>query len=148
MSTAHKRGKQQTDVILDAFRRLLDYCRGEDFKGYDPHDGLNSRIFARLGFQRSPVARLVLSTLCRRSPLNLRPLLGVERGHNPKGIALCLSALVRYARISPGPDVARLLEELKRLLRSLKSTGYSGACWGYNFDWQSRIFFYRNTPRQ
>jgi rhamnogalacturonyl hydrolase YesR len=29
----------------------------------------------------------------------------------------------------------------------MKIDGYSGACWGYNFDWQSRNFFApRNTP--
>jgi rhamnogalacturonyl hydrolase YesR len=30
---------------------------------------------------------------------------------------------------------------------SLKSPGYSGACWGYNFDWQARAFFQpKGTP--
>lgn len=27
------------------------------------------------------------------------------------------------------------------MLISLQSKGYSGACWGYNFDWQNRVFF-------
>jgi hypothetical protein len=33
------------------------------------------------------------------------------------------------------------------LLEELKSPGYSGNCWGYNFDWQSRAFYLpRFTP--
>jgi len=34
------------------------------------------------------------------------------------------------------------------LLISLQSKGYSGACWGYNFDWQARrlFLFPKNTP--
>src|SRR5205085_10666455 len=32
-------------------------------------------------------------------------------------------------------------------LLSMKLVNYSGACWGYNFDWQSRNFFApRDTP--
>jgi hypothetical protein len=30
---------------------------------------------------------------------------------------------------------------LAELLLKLQSKGYSGACWGYNFDWQSKAFF-------
>ena len=36
------------------------------------------------------------------------------------------------------------LEEAKRIsdrVLSLAHTGWSGICWGYNFDWQSRTFF-------
>lgn len=33
------------------------------------------------------------------------------------------------------------IEELAELLISLQSKGYSGACWGYNFDWQARRLF-------
>src|SRR5262249_42288550 len=39
------------------------------------------------------------------------------------------------------------LSFLLRQLGSLKSQEYAEACWGYNFDWQSRAFFApRNTP--
>ena len=36
---------------------------------------------------------------------------------------------------------------LKGLIKSLQTPGYSGMCWGYNFDWQSRIFFCRSIRR-
>src|SRR5690554_7826087 len=33
------------------------------------------------------------------------------------------------------------------LLLEMQNKDYSGACWGYNFDWQSRAFFLPiNTP--
>jgi hypothetical protein len=37
---------------------------------------------------------------------------------------------------------------LSDLLIQLQSKGYSGACWGYNFDWQARRYFYfpKGTP--
>jgi rhamnogalacturonyl hydrolase YesR len=36
---------------------------------------------------------------------------------------------------------------LSKEILELSTTGYSGACWGYNFDWQARAFFQpRFTP--
>ncbi|MCH6198335.1 delta-aminolevulinic acid dehydratase [Aquiflexum sp. LQ15W] len=33
------------------------------------------------------------------------------------------------------------IQELSKLLLSLKSAGYKNSCWGYNFDWQARRLF-------
>jgi hypothetical protein len=40
------------------------------------------------------------------------------------------------------------INNLTKQLISLKVDGYSGACWGYNFDWQARrlFLFKKNTP--
>ena len=38
-------------------------------------------------------------------------------------------------------SILERVDELAGLLISLKAKGYSGACWGYNFDWQSRRLF-------
>jgi hypothetical protein len=44
--------------IADAFYKLKIYCETEHFKGWDPYDGLNSKIF-----QAIPL--LKKSVLCR-----------------------------------------------------------------------------------
>lgn len=66
---------------------------------------------------------------------------------NAKGIALfALAALADYRRrrIKESEIQARVLVDA---LLSMKLDGYSGAAWGYNFDWQSRNFFAaRGTP--
>src|SRR5690606_36860652 len=37
--------------------------------------------------------------------------------------------------------------ELADLLIKIKNEGYSGGCWGYNFDWQARAFIQpKGTP--
>ena len=70
----------------------------------------------------------------------------VER--NPKGTALfALSALADYRRlrtVEAETDARALLDDLL----AARLIGKSGAaCWGYNFDWQSRSFFApRGTP--
>jgi len=133
--------------IEQAFNDLFQWCRARDFAGHDPFDALNSRIFQATPFARSETARLVWTQIIKRSPLNLRSLAGVPAEKNAKGIALfALAALANCRRlktIEAESEARDLLEELI----SLQISGYSGAAWGYNFDWQSRHFFAaRGTP--
>lgn len=77
--------------VIQAFRRLRDYCERENFAGWDPYDGLNSRVFKAMPLVgRSAVARLVWIQLFKRNPLNLRGLLLVPKQHNAKAIGLFL----------------------------------------------------------
>ena len=78
-----------------AIVKLLDYCRANDWAGYDPYDATNSRLFDALPFLNSRLPRLVLTQLLKRSPINVRPLLLIPKTQNPKAIALFLSALLK-----------------------------------------------------
>ena len=73
--------------------------------------------------------------------------MGVPVGKNAKGTALfALAMLARFRTLRTSEaesEARRLLDEL--LLARL--SGWSGAAWGYNFDWQGRAFFApRGTP--
>lgn len=133
---------------------LLEYCEQEQFKGWDPYDGLNSRVFKSLGLNRVPFFRLAWIQLFKRNPINLRRLLLVPKGYNPKGIGLFLSGYSKLLlSIDKGnrQEVEQLkskVHSLAELLISLQYQGFSGACWGYNFDWQARggLFFPSGTP--
>jgi len=133
--------------LATAHRKLWDYCQAHDFAGFDPYDGLNSRLFQATPLRNSRAARLAWTQFFKRSPINFRELTGVPRERNAKGIALfALAALADYrcARTREAEiDVRELLDDLIGM--SLK--GFKGACWGYNFDWQSRSFFApKGTP--
>src|ERR1700720_922574 len=133
--------------LEQALADLFAWSRERDFAGYDPFDGLNSRLFQATPLKRSRVARLAWTQLFKRSPLNLRSLARVPRERNAKGIALfALAALSHYRRVrtKEAENEARaLLDDLM----AMRLTGFSGAAWGYNFDWQSRAFFApRGTP--
>ena len=43
--------------------------------------------------------------------------------------------------VGTSSQVEERINELANLLISLQSKGYSGSCWGYNFDWQARRLF-------
>src|SRR5574340_1033150 len=121
----------------DAVRKLVDYCRATGWAGYDPYDALNSRIFGKMPFLNSRFPRLVLTQALKRSPVNLRRLLLVDKARNPKAIALFLSAFVRLesSNIVDAEGLAHLMVEQ---LIALRSQGTDYWCWGYSFPWQMR----------
>ncbi|MEK6408696.1 MAG: hypothetical protein AABN34_17370 [Acidobacteriota bacterium] len=148
------------DDCEQALSRLLQYCRSESWLGYDPYDALNSPLAHLFPFKQR-IARTVLTQLVKRSPFNLRPILGIEKDLNPKGVAVAARALMLLADrhghtlpleiADPPKHQAEGAEAdftfLMSRLGSLRSADYSEACWGYNFDWQSRAFFApRGTP--
>jgi len=149
-----------TDVFERSLSQLLEYCRTEGWTGYDPYDALNSPL-AHAPLLNNRFSRTALTQLVKRSPLNLRPLLRIRKGLNPKGIALAARAVMliadRTGEALPGDlstiaksqreGVTSDLQFLMNQLSALRNPDYDEACWGYNFDWQSRAFFApRGTP--
>ena len=147
--------------IVKSLSNLQNYCEAEDFKGWDPYDGLNSRIFNALPLlKNSALCRLVMIQLFKRNPINLRRLAAVPKQYNPKAIALFISGYCHiYRAVEAKPELQNAfgqkevlkstIDRLAHLLLSLRSRGdYHGACWGYNFDWQARrlFLFPRYTP--
>jgi hypothetical protein len=133
--------------LVNAHHDLWNYCRARNFAGYDPYDGLNSRLFQATPLNNSRIARLAWTQFFKRSPVNFRTLAGVPRERNAKGVALfALAALADYRRTRTKEAEIEARELLDDLIgMSLK--GFKGACWGYNFNWQSRSFFApKGTP--
>ncbi len=85
--------------------------------------------------------RLAWIQFFKRSPLNLRPLLGVKKDYNPKALGLFLSGYCNLYKQQALPEYLDKINFLIEEIDQLKSKGWSGACWGYNFDWQARAFF-------
>jgi hypothetical protein len=123
--------------LEDTILKLEAYCRSCNWAGYDPYDALNSELFARTPLAKSHVARLALTQLLKRSPVNLRPLLRIQPRQNPKALALFLMAYVRRARSGDGPARSTAHHLASRLLE-LRSPDGPYWCWGYSFPWQMR----------
>ena len=130
------------------YDELFAWCAGEGFAGSDPFDGLNSRLFQATPLKYFTLPRLAFLQLVKRSPKDLRPLLKVEKGVNPKGTALFALAELSRFRATYRPEHAENARRFLEQLLSLKLTTKSGhTAFGYNFDWQSRAFFApKGTP--
>jgi hypothetical protein len=135
------------DLFQSAYDQLFSWCREHDFAGHDPFDALNSRLFRSTPLARSRNARFIWTQVVKRSPADLRTLARVPAQPNAKGIALfALAEISNYRRARIDGAKKQVRSFLSQLL-SMKLDSYAGACWGYNFDWQSRNFFAsRDTP--
>lgn len=144
-------------LVKEAFEKLRSYCESQDFCGWEPYDGLNSKVFRALPFfKRSASCRLAVVRKFQRSPVNFRRIAQIPKEHNATGIALFLNGYCNVCHaIRKGisleisqDDCLEKIRYLAHLLLSLKSKGYSGSCWGDNFDRQSRHkpLFPKNTP--
>jgi hypothetical protein len=127
--------------IEQAYETLAAWCRARDYAGHDPFDGLNSRLFQSTPLKSSRVARLAWTQGFKRAPFSLRTLARVPAGRNSKGTALfALAALSRF-RATGTSEAESEARGLLDALLAAQLAGWSGACWGYNFDWQGRAFF-------
>ena len=134
-------------MIQAAYDQLLAWCQEHDFAGHDPFDALNSRLFQSTPLAQSRNARFIWTQIVKRSPADFRNVIRVPAERNAKGIALfTLAQIATHRRLKTEESAAAVCDFLSALL-AMKTDGYSGACWGYNFDWQSRNFFApRGTP--
>ncbi len=149
---------QKTDLRQIA-NDVLQWAIERDFKGTDPYDGLNSRLLAPI-LKKSRFLSLITIQVVKRCPVNLRPLLRVPPGRNPKGLALFLSGLGEEEGRRGNEHIAKRLEQMilslvskpdgspvfsadRRIRTDITKDEAEQArvfAWGYNFPWQSRAF--------
>lgn len=133
--------------LVSIYDRLMENCRAAEFSGFDPFDGLESRVFRSTPFRRFRASRLVWQQLIKRSPVNLRPLLMVPKGLNSKGLALFALAAISRARTTDAEADRAAADSLIDLLLGSAIERERSLAFGYNFDWQSRAFFApKGTP--
>lgn len=107
-------------------RKLEKYCEKELWKGYDPYDGLNSLIIQSLLLNRKPLFRLAWSYVIRTLPFNVRPILLVNKGYNPKALALFISSYSRLFKNYKEPEYLGRAKFLARLLELEQINRFSG----------------------
>ena len=108
-------------------RELRNCVESADYAGYDPYDALNSTLLRFFSFDNKWV-RIAFTQAAKKCPINTRPLLGVRKGHNPKGIGLFLWAYSKLFAIEGRTEYLTQIDYLLELLERLKSQGYSGNC--------------------
>ncbi|MCE1189603.1 MAG: hypothetical protein LWX56_10740 [Ignavibacteria bacterium] len=121
--------------IEKSLHLLESYIYGQKFAGYDPYDILNSSWLPLSG--KTPYMAAIAIQFHKRNPINIRPILGIKKGLNPKGLGLLLHAYTNLYTVSGDSRYKSICDELFGEILKIKTPGYAGACWGYNFDWAS-----------
>ena len=128
------------DTDMQVLDRVLQTARSVNYEGYSKHDGLNSPLLAFLGGS-SRLTRLVAIQAVTRSPVDIRPLVGVRKARNAKGLSLFARALLARHRMTGSPDDAAQARGLLDWLIDHPAQGFDGLCWGYPYPWQDVGFF-------
>jgi hypothetical protein len=128
------------DRIFESIGRLADWLERNDYRGYDTFDGLNAKYLRPLTFETN-FLRTVLQQAVRRFPLNLRPVFGIPKSRSTKGMGFLARAFIRLHQATGDTAWADKAGSALDWLIENRSTGYSGACWGNHFDYQSRSFY-------
>ncbi len=145
LSTATAQSGVETARVLD---RALETARTDRYEGYSKHDGLNSPVLARFAGD-SRLRRLGAIQVVTRSPLDVRPVLRVQRARNAKGLSLFARALLARYRMTGSEQDAAEARGLLDWLAAHPSTGFDGLSWGYPYPWQDVGFFApRNFPNR
>lgn len=127
--------KVKQQILID----ILDSAEKEDYCGYSKFDALNSRLLKSLCFNNKWL-RLLYTQVVKEFPFNIRPLLGVKKSKNPKGIALFARAYLFLFQKTSEIVYLEKAESLIQWLLENPSPGANNLCWGYNFIWQNTIF--------
>ena len=128
----------------DSFSRLEKYIIQEKYKGYDPYDTLNSWIPFQIIGKWGPI---IVTQFQKRNPINIRPILGINKDYNPKAMGLFLHAYSILYQKTQKKEYLQQAHFFYNWLINNYSTGYSGICWGYNFPWATPAkYIKRYTP--
>ena len=131
---------QNKTLISECIASLQNNLIKNKYMGYDPYDFLNSPLFHLPIFKNNKAIRFYGQQVFRRIPVNLRPFVGINKEVNPVTLGLAVQAYSYLAKAFPENKKTYLSEIDKCIdqLKSINSKGYSGYCWGYNFDWEAR----------
>ncbi|UCC49503.1 MAG: hypothetical protein JSV41_04870 [Gemmatimonadota bacterium] len=120
--------------------RLLAVAESSDYEGYSKHDALNSPWLAAAAGE-SKWLRLAITQAVMRSPLHVRPLLGVRTARNAKGISLFARALLARYRVYGQQGSAEAARRLLAWLADPPASEFPWPAWGYPYPWQDVGFF-------
>lgn len=140
MPTRRSRSDLDMSPVFSGLDKLLSYIERQQYRGYDPYDALTSPLFKLPILRTNKLIRFATQQLVKRLPINVRPLLLVPKGYNPVTLGLCIQGYAYLCQCEPDRKEHHL-KKINFLVKELKTMiprGFSGACWGYDFDWEAR----------
>jgi len=124
------------EVIKQSALKVEKWVEDHDYKGYDPADGLTS-FLRPLTFGNLFLNRLLLQ-LVWRSPINIRPLLGVKPLDSFIGRGYMARGYLTMLKITGNENYKNKAVSCLEWLKNNKAPGYKNYSWGKMFDFASR----------
>ena len=123
-------------VIEDSLRRVMRWVEDHEYRGYEPFDGLTSYLRV-LTFGNQFAERLLIQ-LVRQSPINLRPLLGVNPAQSTTARGYLARGYLKIYQLTTDISQKEKAIQCLQWITENKSPNYTEYCWGNQFDFTSR----------
>jgi hypothetical protein len=117
------------------------WIEDNDFKGYEPFDGLTSYLFPLM--LRSRVASQILQQSIRRVPINVRPVLGIKPLDSTKGRGYVAWGYLKRYQLDHDKVYQDKAFDCLDWLDKNRSSLYPKHSWGNHFMYASRGGFIR-----
>jgi len=124
------------EIVEGSLTNLADWIEDHNYRGYEPFDGLSS--FLRSLTCHNLFCERLLQQLVRRSPVNLRPLLGIKPQESAKGRGYMARGYLLMFQTTGAAQFKDKAVEMLSWLQKHKAPGYTSYSWGNHFDFSSR----------
>jgi len=122
--------------ILSSLKKVEKWVEDNNYKGYEPFDGLSS-FLRPLTFWNLFLDRILLQ-LVRQSPINLRPLLGIKPMPSTKGRGYMAWGYLTMFKLTKNQKYRDKAVNCLEWLIENKSPKYENYSWANHFDFASR----------
>lgn len=122
--------------VLIALDRLQTWVEAQNYRGYEPFDGLSS--WARVFAFHNQLAERILQQTIRQCPINLRPLFGVNRKDSTKGRGYMAWGYLRLYKTTGRKEYLDKATACLEWLDTHKVARFRHHSWSNHFDFVSR----------
>lgn len=123
-------------MIQNSLKQLENWVLKHGYKGYEPFDGLSSYL-RPLTF-RITLLEQILQQVARRSPFNLRPILGIKPKDSTKGRGYMAWGFCKLYKFTKKNVYKNRANDCFTWLIDNKAPQYKNYSWGNHFDYASR----------
>jgi hypothetical protein len=116
--------------------RAIDWVTSHQYKAYEPADGNSSVLFHLTGGRVLPMR--ILQQIVLRSPINIRPLLGVRAHESAIGRGYLAWAYLTLYRQNNAPAAKESALSCLQWLIDHRAGGYDEFCWGDPYEYATR----------
>jgi len=129
-------GVMMKEKIFNSLKKLEDWIEKNNYKGYEPFDGLSS--FLRIFTFKNIFLERVLQQLVRKSIINIRPLIGITKKDSTKGRGYMAWGYLTMFKATRDSSYKQKTIDCIDWLDKNKATKYKTHSWGNHFDFTSR----------
>ncbi|MHA1186092.1 MAG: hypothetical protein ACTSSK_04340 [Candidatus Heimdallarchaeota archaeon] len=135
--------------LSNSIKKLDDWISSNGWAGYDPYDIQCAFFIHKIGDRSKFFRRLhsyIFAVSNKKFPREARKILNIKPQINAKGMGLFTEAYTILYKETKEINFLKKAKLAAKWLLENPNNEYENLCWGYPFDWKSKIFFPKGTP--